>query len=504
MIVIRTLVAIFLPSMVQARTFAPFVRAGRVFQVKAVVDINFEFDFSSIRDSCSNVSALVQQSQNNRRKKGKGFVNLVDQMAVDVQNLCDDDIFTLGSHDLSQSHVVKRQAFLGGLAVGALVSYVTNSLFSSSSHSMRIEKHNFHVLDQEMQNLQNFVRDQSSRLENYARATDMSILVLQHQAFFQRLAVRVKSMSDGFIRLLQGQLSHDVLSPREAKIQLAALRAIAAAQEARLPFDDVLSLFLFPVRHEMNGHHVSFTVSVPLVGEKYENWRFLHAPVFLERNEGSAFVTPAPKKVYLAVPVGGIPIALSESDLSHCTHWEGDFFCTYIPDARKDDQCLISLFHEPEEILRTCDFSMPYFPDYVLTHLNENQFLLSLNISSLSYEERCKVNSTFGTFVRGQTLIDVPQGCAITTKLFDIPAYSSVQRSVRVRPFVPRVHENFFQGNLSHLAGEFSLLQHITLAKLENDTPLSHWPWHVATLLIMCAIFIVTFVVLRYVHAKRN
>ena len=500
----RIFIIFCLPSLLKAKTFAPFVRAGRVFRVKAVVDIQFEFDFSLIRESCANISATMSQSRGRRARNNRGFDRLVDQLEQEVENLCDDPIFSLRPHDLTQAHIVKRQAFLGGLAVGALVSYVTNNLFSSSSHSMRVEKHNFHVLDQEMQNLQEFVRDQSVRIENYAEATDLNILVLQHQAYLQRLQSRAKSASDGFISLLQGHLSHNVLSPSEAKEQLAALRALASAHEAHLPFDDVLSLFLFPVTHVMQDHRVSFTLSVPLVGEKYTNWRFLQAPMFLEQELGSAFLTPAPKNVFLAVPPDGDPVALSESDMSHCTHWEGDYFCTYLPNRRRDDQCLVSLFREPEEVLQTCDFSMSLFPEFVLTHLNENQFLLSLNVSSLSFEEKCKDNSSFGTYYFGQTLINVHQGCSVSTKLFDIPAYSSIQRSVRVRPFAPRYNGNFFKGNLSHLAKEFSLLQHIKLAELENETPLSHWPWHVATFCSVLTVVIVIFIVLRYVYGNRT
>ena len=153
-------------------------------------------------------------------------------------------------------------------------------------------------------------------------------------------------------------------------------------------------------------------------------------------------------------------------------------------------------------MLLACDFTMPKFPQFALTHLNENEFLLSLNISSLSFEENCLGNSSFGTFSRGQTLIKVSKGCSLTTKLFEIPTYTSVQRSVRVRPFTPRLHEDFLQQNISLFDADFSLLQHFKLKKLENESVLSHWPLHLGTAILILGVVIVALVTLRCLRPK--
>ena len=490
---------------VSLETFAPFVNTGKIFQVKAVVDLVIEFDFSRIRESCDAALFSVKASrQSSRHKTNPQFMFLLNRLATDVQTLCDDPIFSLSPHDLTQSHVEKRQAVLGGIAIGALASYVTNQLFASSSHSMKVEKHNFHTLDKEMRNMQKFVSALVIKIEQHQSVVDAQMRLLQLQAVLQSTRQHVKSASDEFVRLLQGQLSHDILSTQAAKQQLASLRTLAASQSAHLPFEDVFSLFVFPVHHTMHGSHVSFSVSVPLVSAKYTNWRFLQAPMVIEHNNEHTFVTPNPRKHFLAAPENGESVVLSESDLAHCTSWYRDFFCTYLPNRRKDDTCLVSLFHEPADVLKVCDFFVPYFPDYVLTHLNEKQFLLSLNISSLSYEEKCSSgNSTFGTFLRGQRLIELPEGCSLSTKLFDVPAYTSVQRAVRVRPFAPVLHNSFFKGNISALAPEFTLLQHEALQEFENENPLEHWPLFVVTIVIMFVIMCMSFVMLRCIYRNR-
>ena len=482
-------------------TFAPFVDRGRVFRVKAVIDLNFWVDFSSIRENCNDVLQTAKLLRKSRHA-GSQFDHFVSHTVKEVTRLCKDLIFSLQRHDLLRISRKKRQ--LAALGIGALTTFAVEELFHSSSHSAKVEKHNFKVLDREMQNLQTFVQALVTNVETTQSRYNAQIRLLQIQTFIQGTRSEIQTLSSGYIDLIQGNLSPSILPVSQGKEELVNVNKIAATFKAHLPFKDVLSLYSFPVSHEIEGESVRFSIKLPLVDRVYTNWRFLHAPMQIDHFSEPIFVTPEPRKFSLAVPESGTPIALSQADLDHCTKWSGDHFCTYLPTGRKDDACLVSLYHDPSEVMTTCNFSIPYFPVYVLTHLNGNEFLLSLNISSLSYESICRNGSdTFGTYSRGQTLIRLENGCSISTKLFDIPSFTPVQRSVRVRPFTPTLDVSKFNQNVTTLSPEFSLLQHQVLMKIEkNDSPWSHWPFHFGTIVIVLAIVVIILIVIRCFRPK--
>ena len=500
------MVLLTLPSKSVGETFAPFVRKGRVLRVKAVIDLTFVVDFSKIRESCKEVKDIVKQMHNSRHADEAHFKNSVKRTVQETERLCQNPIFSLSHSDTLLYHRSKRQILLP-LLTGALASYAVSNLFSSSTHSAEIENHNFKVLDKEMQDLQTYVGLLSTRIEAVQSRNEAQLRLVQIQSFLQSTRFTIESLSSGFIDLIQGKLSERILPISQAKRELASISKLATTFKAHLPFGDVLSFYTFPVTHSIEGNIVTFKISLPVVDEAYLNWRFLQAPIAVEHFTESIFVTPIPAKEYLAVPESGISVALSQADLDHCTQWSDDFFCTYLPTRRNDDACLEALFHEPTDVISTCDFKIPSFPKYVLTHLNENQFLLSLNISSLSFEEICPSNGkrNFGEYRQGQTLINVTTGCSISTKLFDIPSFTSIKKEVRIRPFSPSINDSrFFSPDIPHLSEAFSLLQHRSLRILENDSPWVHWPFHLSTLIIIVIIVITMFAVLRCVYARRK
>lgn len=485
-------------------SYVPFVRRGIVYKVKEVVELEVAIDLSNIRKNCMFIKSHVSKFLASKHMSEISFAYLVNRTLIETDRFCQSPVFSLSQSSLVQHHVQKRQAVLVAAGLGMLASYVTTQLFSSSSHSGRIEQHNFHALDSEMMHLQEYVKSLTIGIENYKSQSHAQLRLLQFQTMMQSVMTQAKSASDGLVRLTQGELSTEIVSVEQAKQEVEKLGRLAHKLNAKLPFEDILSLYVFPVKHTLSRDSIEFSISIPLVSEKYENWRFLHAPIFVEHENEPVFLTPEPKNSYLAVPQTGESIVLSDNDFSHCTKWYNDYFCTFLPTRREDDFCLVSLFHEPSEAEKSCDFSLPAFPTYILTHLNENQFLLSLNRTSLSFEEICpKGKTSFGTFFRGQTLIQVKDGCSVSTKMFDIPVFSSIQQKVRVRPFSPSVSGILAKTKNATLAPAFSLLQHIRLQEIPVSTPLDQWPYHLGTLFFLVALFVIVIVVLRCVFAKR-
>lgn len=497
------LIVLTLPT-IRAETFAPFINKGRILRVRAVIDLHIHVDFSTIRSQCREVYDSAKLLKISSHSDDSHFRYSAERALLEVERLCKSPIFSLSHHDLLQIHREKRQLGIG-LAIGAVASYAVSSLFSSSTHSTKVENHNFKILDKEIQDLQTYMATLATRIEKSKSKSEAQLRLVQIQAFAQSTRSIVSEVSNGFVSLIQGRLSTEILPVGLAKIELAKISKLASSLKAHLPFSDVLSLYTFPVSHEMGEKHITFAIRIPLINREYTHWRYLQSPMMIEHGSNKIFITPTPRKSHLAVPDSGNSIALSQADLDHCSIWMNDYFCTYLPTRRSDDACLDSLFHEPTNVMSTCDFSLPDFPEYVLTHLNENQFLLSLNISSLSFEEKCDNGTTlFGSFLQGQTLIQVPNGCSFGTQLFDIPIYSSIQRSVRVRPFLPTLNKELLRTNVTFLSPEFSLLQHRRLTELENDTPLSHWPFHLGTLLIIILCVASMFVCLRIIFNRRN
>ena len=496
------LVVLTLPH-IRAETYAPFIKKGRILRVRAVIDLHIHVDFSTIRSQCQEIYNSAKLLKLSSHADDTHFRFSADRALLEVERLCKSPIFSLSHHDLLQIHRERRQLGLG-IAVGAIASYAVSSLFSSSTHSSKVENHNFEILDKEIQGLQTYLATLATRIEKSKSKSEAQLRLVQIQAFAQSTRTIVSEISNGFISLIQGRLSTDILPVGLAKIELAKISRLASSFKAHLPFSDVLSLYTFPVLHEMEEKHITFTIRIPLVDREYVHWRFLQSPMLIEHDSDKVFITPIPRKSHLAVPTSGNSIALSRADLDHCSQWSNDYFCTYLPTRRNDDACLDSLFHEPTDIMSVCDFSLPDFPEYVLTHLNENQFLLSLNISSLSFEETCDNGTRFGTFMHGQKIIQLSDGCSISTKLFDIPRFSAIQRSVRIRPFLPTFNKDILDKNITSLSPEFSLLQHWKLRELENETPLSHWPFHLGTLLIAILFVISMFTCLRIVFRRRQ
>ena len=262
-----------------------------------------------------------------------------------------------------------------------------------------MEEQKFRILDKEMRNLQHFVHSICLQVDAHEKVTLAPIRILQFQTYLQTVLNHVRSVSQGYIDLIQGTLSSSIIPVQGIKVEVMQLAKLATSIGASLPFSDVLSLYVFPVKHSLGNEKVSFSISIPLVNEEYENWKFLHAPIVVERSQEPVFISPKPRNSYLAAPKICQPIVLSDNDLDHCTSWYDDYFCTYLPTRREDDNCLLSLFLEPFEVMQNCDFSFPSLPSFVLTHLNEDQFLLSLNISSLSWEKHCADEAPqFGVF----------------------------------------------------------------------------------------------------------
>ena len=426
-------------------TYAPFIRKGKLFRVQAVVDLHIHVDLSMIRSSCLAVHGAIKNLSLSRHNQDPQFSFAVNRTILEVERFCAEPIFSLDPDALMQHHISKRQALLLGAGIGLLSSYVATQLFSSSSHSKQMEEHNFNVLDEEMRNLQHFVHSICLQVDAHEKATSAQIRILQFQSYLQTVLNHVRSISQGYVDLIQGTLSSNIIPVQKVKAEVDQLASLATSIGASLPFSDVLSLYVFPVKHSLGLKKVSFSISIPLINEEYENWKFLHAPIVVERSHEPIFISPQPRNSYLAVPTFGQPIVLSDNDLDHCTSWYDDYFCTYLPTRRDDDSCLVSLFLEPTEVMQNCDFSFPSFPSFVLTHLNEGQFLLSLNISSLSWEKKCAdAAPQFGVFSRGQHLFSPGHNCSWTTRLFNIPAFTPVQKSVRVRPFVPKITTPLF------------------------------------------------------------
>ena len=158
------LIVLTLPT-IRAETFAPFINKGRILRVRAVIDLHIHVDFSTIRSQCREVYDSAKLLKISSHSDDSHFRYSAERALLEVERLCKSPIFSLSHHDLLQIHREKRQLGIG-LAIGAVASYAVSSLFSSSTHSTKVENHNFKILDKEIQDLQTYDDDDDSTDDN--------------------------------------------------------------------------------------------------------------------------------------------------------------------------------------------------------------------------------------------------------------------------------------------------------------------------------------------------
>lgn len=475
----------FLLLYVKAESYVPFVRDGNVYRTSAVIDISLKVDPAVYLLECNDLRKAIARLQSgstlNYQSLRKNLIQQVDRACLEL------------AYMLPRARY-KRQLLTFGL--GAIAALVSEEFFSSSSHSAEMQDHRFEEVREEIKYLQKFANATSRYLQKLEVEAERQISLLRLDSLVGRLGISVKSLTNGHTSLWQGKLTPDTLPLDSSVALLKNLTAFAVEKHLKLPFSDPALLYTFPVRREGKR----FFISVPLVSHSFELWRFLHTPILINEDTAPAFVIPMPAVHLLAFdPDSGETISMSDHKLAQCVVWQKNHFCSYL--AEEDpDFCLTHLFHSPAEIDSSCDFKQPQFAAaYVLSHLDEARFLLTLNESSLSFETRCKGQSTFGSYQFGQTVFTVPNRCSITTKYFTIPSFTPVRSEIRLRPLPPRLQLALPKSHVK--APAFSARQ-LSELDLYSTSYWTFWPYHVSTWAGLVIIISLFFVVLRCAYSR--
>ena len=480
--------------------YAPFARRGRIFRTTAVVDLHFAVDLSSINQICTQISGNFSHSY--WPKETKTFELWRKQTLEEIAALCNEPIFGFGVKEADR----ERRSLLVAVALGAVGAWVADKIFSSSSHSATVNDHNLKVIDKEVANLQNLARITIMSINRQKNKAEKEFRLEQFRTKLQHVSTKVKGLSSGFARLLQGSLSPEIVSLSQAHVLLETLENIARKVKAEVPFSDAMFLYLFPVKHQVHRGRFDFYISVPLVESSYSNWKFLHHPIVFKGGQGPVFLSARPEHDILAreEPTGKV-IVLSDGDLEHCVVWEHDYFCSFLP-MEKEDLCLKDLFQFPERAPKSCDFVKPGFEEFLLTHIDENEFLLSLNSSSLKIEQKCDNGTTFFALQRGQHRLRVPSGCMLFSPVFTIPRFTPIKQValIRLHPFpadiagLPLPEEEIKQ-----LSPDFSLLQHKRLQE-STGSWLPSWLIHLLQAVATMVFVVILLVCLRQWYARKR
>lgn len=466
-----------------------------MYRTSAVVDVRLSLDFSGLASICSSIKTNFLKMP----EYHADFEIWRNQTVVELHLLCQEPVFHLAEKDKSRH---KRSPFLIAAGVGLFFSLVASKLFSSSSHSMEVNDHNIKMLDEQVQNLQVFSRKLAAAVERNKKDSTREFRLLQFQGQLSRVSSFVGRVSRGIINLLHGFLSQEILSLAQASSLMEDLTEVAVQQKARLPFSDHLSLYLFPVKHVRNKGHIDFFISIPLVQETFSLYRFLNFPIAFSGKRGSVFLKAKPDHEFLARRDGSNDVVvMTETDLQHCALWENDAFCSYLP-AEQEDVCLQDLFQSPGKGAKSCDFELPHFESHLLSHLDDNQFLLSLNVSSVHVEEKCPNETSFFTLERGQHILQVTPGCSLHSGLFHVPAFTPIQKSAGIRFSVfPAIIEDLpaNEKEIEDMSSFFSMLEHRSLME-----KIPTWKSQVVTGIIIIAIVGIGLEILRRCFQSRQ
>ena len=477
-------------------SFAPFVHTGRILRPNSIVKLHFHWNMHAFHTACNNLVKL--SSELNQTNYDPNLISWTTSANNIIEQLCSHSPFYLNQK--------KQRSILLGIGIGALASYAIQSIFPHHDKQSSINDHNIKHLDNEIANLQKFVAKTAHALKAQSMLQQKSTLVLQLHDQISLSYNIIQNHLRGVISCMQGNLSPDIIPIQQAESIIYSLKSSAAKSNARLPFDDIMSLYTFPLSHTIENNVLLFSLPIPLIDSEYSIWELMSVPLFIDHPSYPAFISPKPEHSMLAIKEYSNPIPLSAIDLKHCTKFFNDYFCTFIPEKRKTDSCLASLFQDPEHATATCDFSLTKFNSFSLTNLNNYQYILSLNISKLSFETKCPNGSTYGFYHLGQTHITTAPHCHTITRLFTLPSFTTIHKTIKIRPFTPiPKHLPLQPQQFPFLDNDFSLLQHKTLLNAPQPKDYAtHLLTLTAAIVSSCVIFFFAALALRYIFKYRQ
>lgn len=497
------LLLILLPSLTNAKTFSfvPFTREGNVAITSHVVKCHLSVNLGAAAEACRHIQKTMETARTAK------LIERVPSRAASFkhaearfQHFCDSSL----NHIISlPQQTKKRRSFLLALGLGAAATWVASHLFPSHSHDWKVTKHNIRTLDEEVKELQKHTNQLSYALNMLN--TEVKTLKVTDQLIERILNAehKLSRYEDAIIQLIQGKLTHSIISIPQANALIQELDAKARKMKAFLPFDTPLALYSLPVHHEQKGQNFTFSFNIPFIQKELSQFRLIQAPIFIPRETGPRFIVPLPSKTILVSSEMTENYALSSSALDRCIKWEATHFCSYLPPPSPLDKCLIALFYEPHVASSICDFTIPKFSDVDVMQLDDNSYLLSVNVSSITTKTSCPSgHSSQQIYKTGQYLIENENNCVISSSFFSLPAFSFSSRVVVAQP----VHfdESALQPPATNPAFPFTTLQHKALQTYTETNWMSHLPAYAAMVSGTIVLVVALVFGLRFYLQRKN